>query len=331
VKLLRSRYLRLLLGVVISLVCIYLASQGVDYGSVWATLAETNGWWLGLAVLSVIVNTCGKAIRWKVLMGETGQRVHFLQALRLILIAQMLNNVIPIRVGDLSRAYLAGELGVSKSFVLGTVALEKVLDMVLYVALFLLLLLSMPVPEWVSKPAYVLIITACASLGVTIFLLWNRLHLVRVLEYLFRLLPNRIASTPSRMVAMIFESLSVLRNQRHNFWLLVWSLVVWGTATLTNYLILQALTMQLPAVSALFVLIVLMAGITLPSVPGRIGLFEYLCVLSLAVFAVDQTRALSYGVLLHAVVFVPPTVAGIVALWSSGKAMPLAQAQQSEP
>ena len=38
----------------------------------------------------------------------------------------------------------------------------------------------------------------------------------------------------------------------------------------------------------LLVLVVLQVGITLPSVPGRIGVFEYLCILSLAVFGVAQ-------------------------------------------
>jgi uncharacterized membrane protein YbhN (UPF0104 family) len=66
--------------------------------------------------------------------------------------------------------------------------------------------------------------------------------------------------------------------------------------------------------ATLLVLIGLMAGIAVPSVPGRIGIFEYICVLALAVFGIKQTQALTYGILLHAVVFLPVLVLGVLAL-----------------
>ena len=60
----------------------------------------------------------------------------------------------------------------------------------------------------------------------------------------------------------------------------------------------------------LLVLIALQAGISLPSIPGRFGIFEYICVLALGSFGVAQPLALSYGLLLHFVVLVPTTVLG---------------------
>ena len=94
--------------------------------------------------------------------------------------------------------------------------------------------------------------------------------------------------------------------------------MIWLAALATNQLILLALDLRLPWTASLMVLVVLQVGITLPSVPGRIGVFEYLCILSLAVFGVAQAPALTYGILLHVVVLVPTTLAGLAAIWLLG-------------
>jgi hypothetical protein len=57
---------------------------------------------------------------------------------------------------------------------------------------------------------------------------------------------------------------------------------------------------------------------SLPSVPGRIGIFEYLCVLALGVFNIPESTAFSYGILLHVVALLPQTVIGLVFLGIMG-------------
>lgn len=313
-----SRYGRIGLGVVISLGSIVLASRNVDYSQVWSSLARANSLWVGLALLSVIVNTLGKVVRWQLLMGEDGQVVSFGQALRILLIGQLVNNVMPARIGDLSRAYLMGELGLRKSFVLGTIVVEKMVDMLMYALLFGLLLPLMTVPEWVSRPAYVFFLIAGASIVGMLLIVWFRQPLIGLFERLTARLPATFRPRLLRSLHAGLASLTILRDGATSFRITIWSLLVWITAVLTNYLVLGALDLPPSLVSSIFVLIVLQAGISLPSVPGRIGIFQYLCVLALAVFAIDATNALSYGVLLHAIVFLPPMLAGIIALYGPG-------------
>jgi hypothetical protein len=57
------------------------------------------------------------------------------------------------------------------------------------------------------------------------------------------------------------------------------------------------------------------AVVPLPTTPGRVGLFHYLCVISLAIFGVTNQVALSYGLILHALVYLPMSVGGPLALW----------------
>jgi hypothetical protein len=73
--------------------------------------------------------------------------------------------------------------------------------------------------------------------------------------------------------------------------------------------------MSLPFVAALFLLAVLEVGVAVPSAPGKLGVFHYLCVLALGVFGVQRQEAIAYAVLLHVVVFVPPSLLGALFLW----------------
>jgi uncharacterized membrane protein YbhN (UPF0104 family) len=106
----------------------------------------------------------------------------------------------------------------------------------------------------------------------------------------------------------VLSSLGILQDHRGLFGLSFWSVVIWGTAVLTNHLTLLAFGINLPLTASLLILISLQVGITLPSAPGRVGIFEYICVLALSLFGVERHIALGYGFLLHGIVFLPTTL-----------------------
>jgi hypothetical protein len=66
---------------------------------------------------------------------------------------------------------------------------------------------------------------------------------------------------------------------------------------------------------ATFVLVVLQGGVAVPSTPGKIGVFQYLCVIALSVFGVPAATGFSYGVVLYALVVGTMVVWAAVVLW----------------
>jgi hypothetical protein len=94
-----------------------------------------------------------------------------------------------------------------------------------------------------------------------------------------------------------------------------WSLLVWFFGALTNLAVLRALELPPSMGVALLLLAVLQLGMAVPSLPGRIGVFEGVCVAVLALFGVHAELALACGLLLHAVVLLPPAALGAWWLW----------------
>jgi len=305
---------QIVLGVLVSALTLYLAVRHVDLAQVGQALRAARSGWVGLALLSVAVSILAKAYRWKLLLPD----VPFRRLLLALLAGAMLNYYLPARLGDFSRAYAAGEPGGGRARALGSVALEKIFDLVAYAMLFVLLLLLMPLPGWVSQSGLTAVLAALVGVAATILVAYQRGSFLKLFErWLSKFPPSWQRFAGSRLQAGL-DSLAALQGTRALVGLSFWSALIWLAALATNQLVLQALDLRLPWTASLLVLVVLQVGITLPSVPGRIGIFEYLCILSLAVFSVAQAQALTYGILLHAVVLLPTTLAGLVAIWLLG-------------
>jgi len=105
-------------------------------------------------------------------------------------------------------------------------------------------------------------------------------------------------------------SLVVVRRPRRLIGLIGWSLIVWLLSALTNHLAFLALELAMPVWAPLLLLVVLQVGVAVPSSPGRIGVFQYLTILTLALFSIEKEVALGYSVVLYLVVYAPIAVLG---------------------
>lgn len=54
-----------------------------------------------------------------------------------------------------------------------------------------------------------------------------------------------------------------------------------------------------------------------PSVPGKIGVFEYAVILALSLFDISKSQALSYGIMLHLVAYLPKILMGLIFISST--------------
>lgn len=239
-----------------------------------------------------------------------------------LMAGQTLNWFVPGRVGDLSRAYHIGGMGPGRSYVLGTVAVEKVFDLLSYAILFIAALLLIPLPGWIRDSGYTLTgITALITIGLIALALFPHWFLHQLERFSARL-PGRLRSITLPRVQSAISSLDVLQKRSEILKLAIWSALVWGTAILTNHLTALALDIHLPLTAALVVLVALQVGIIAPGVPGRIGVFQYICILVLALFQVDNSTGLSYGILLQAIVLVPATLVSLLFMGYMGIGSP---------
>ncbi len=301
-------------GLVLGSIFLYLSLRGIPLPQVWETLGRARWTWVLLALGGVALNNAAKVWRWRVLLASRREGVPFGLGLRAVLLGQMFNYLLPMRVGDLSRAYVAGVPQTGTVYALGTIALEKVLDTLMYALLFVLTALTLPLPDWVDNSGVTLAVFSVAGgLGAWLLARYSGPALSLVLR-IARILPPRLARRIEPRLEDALQTLDVVRSGRSLTLLASWSLLVWGSAVFPNWALLRALALPGGWSAAAAVLVFLQAVVSLPGVPGRVGVFQYACILSLALFGISETAAFSYGVLLQAVAVLPVVLGGVVSL-----------------
>jgi uncharacterized membrane protein YbhN (UPF0104 family) len=196
-------------------------------------------------------------------------------------------------------------------FILGTIALEKVLDMLSYALLFVYLILLIPLPGWVSSSGVTLLaLTGVLTLGVILLAVYPD-AISGFAGRMIKWLPARLQPNLAGWIQSGMQSLDVLRGSQNLLKLAFLSACIWGCAVWTIQLTAQSLSLGIPWSASIAVLVLLQAGISLPSIPGRIGIFQYLCIIGLGFFGIDQSIGLSFGILLQAIVLIPPTLVSL--------------------
>jgi uncharacterized protein (TIRG00374 family) len=314
----RSPLFRYFLGLMISLLTLYLALRNVEFEEFASAFRQALPHFIFFALISVGCNNLAKTFRWQTLLGPAGKPIPYWKLFLALMAGQTLNAIYPARMGDLSRALVIGQAGPGRVYTLGTVVIEKLLDMMAYAILFLLVILLMPLPAWINNSAYTLILVTILAAAATLMVALFPVRFTTFVGRLIQLLPDKISRYISDRLQYAVHSLDILQSRKGLARLTFWSAVIWGTAILNNHLTLLAMQIHLPIIASLLILVALQAGISIPSVPGSIGVFEFICVLALSVFKIEQASALSYAIILHILVFLPVTMIGLIAVWLFG-------------
>ena len=311
------RGLQVALGTGLSLVFLWLAFRDVPLSQVVATFSRADYRFVALALVLVLVSPLARAARWRLLYHPNQKGLSYLRLAEVLLISQMLNIiVVPARLGEVARIYFMGQTeSQSRARTLGTIAVEKWLDILMLLLLVLLVPVFVSLPPWFRDSRVTLAVFATAFLGLALTLSYGKDRLLTLVESVSRFLPEGWRARIHRATGLALGSLDVLRSPWVGFRLQGWSLLIWMLSILVNYIVFLALGLPLPFAAALFLLVVLEIGVAVPSVPGKLGIFHYLCTLALGVFGLEKGAALGYAVLLYFVVFVPPSLLGALFLW----------------
>jgi len=314
---LRER-LQILLGTAVSLGFLWLAFRRVDWAGMWRIIGHANIWLLAAALFTVIATTIIRAERWRLMFYPHHRRLRLHKLFSIFLVGQAINAVIPIRLGELARAFLVGEIEkVSKAQALWTTVLDKVFDSLTLLLFLLALSFVVPLPPWLRQAGWAL--SGGLALSLVLLILGTlyqdvALRLVSGLEVRH---PWFAWARLSHLLTTVFTSLRLVRTPALAIGLAGWSLAAFLVATATNSLAALALGIHLPFKGALLLLAVLQisAVVPIPTSPGRVGLFHYLCVITLGILGLQRDVALGYGLVLHVLTYLPIAVGGPIGMW----------------
>ena len=318
-------------------VLLFLALRGVDLDELWTALAGASYIWAIPLIVIILISHLLRAWRWQILLealpdhqhsSELG-KVSLKTAFLSVLIGYLINFLAP-RLGEVVRAgNLAKQEGIRFSGVLGTVVVERIVDVI--VLFFGVISLSfifsgqfaffqerilVPTLSLLEVISPIWVLVGLGGVCMVGYLAYRRINLSQ---------SKGLLKIRRRLVSIVtsFKDgiLTVLRAPKRVEFVLS-TMLMWVCYTFMAYLPLVMLgmhtTYQLDLSSAWSLMIFGAIGMAVPS-PGGTGSYHYVTKLVLVnLYMVDEASAVIYAVLNHGFHMIVYIVTGVLALLVQG-------------
>jgi uncharacterized membrane protein YbhN (UPF0104 family) len=287
------------LGLAVSL----LALAGVVW---WASkqeppeLPSTGGELAALvgAIALYALATVVRSERWQRLLVDEGARPHRSDTYALTCVGYMGNNVLPARAGDAIRMVLmAPRAATSKRTVVGTLLAERLLDIAVLVAIFVIVGYGLLGEVGADSVEIIALVAAgLAVAGLAVYLAVRRNE--RVMSFL----------TP------IASATLGLRRAHHGLLLLGMTVVIWGIEAGVWMAAAAAVGFGMDPIEGLYIVALASVFSLVPSGPAYAGTQDAAAILGIKALGGTGAQAVAYIVMLRFIIVVPITIVGLVLL-----------------
>ncbi len=323
-----------LLGLGVSLAALAVAVRGVRAPEMLAAIRQTHLGYVALAVGFNFLGLFARALSWHIILGR---KVPYTRAFWALNEGYLLNNILPLRLGEVGRAYLVSRgRPLRASQALSSVLVERLIDLCMIMGLLGVFLPIIADPDliWARQAALIwVMVTLLALIGLFV-VARSREPLLRLFRWGIGRVPrlaSRLERWEPRLGAFV-DGMAALRDGRRFVSAALCSAMAWGLAGLGTSMLLMSLPIRLNAsafVVGFFALVVNGLGASLPSAPASAGLFELSLVAALSVFQVDSSLAMTFALASHLVFFGLTSGLGAAALAREGESLAhLARAAQ---
>jgi hypothetical protein len=251
-----------------------------------------------------------RSSRWKLLLKQdTSLSSGFV--LKALVIGYMINNILPAKVGELARMeYIKRKKGIGRVFLLGTIFLERFIDVLIVIVLFCISML------FVENNEIILFQNRWIILLISLFLIAAVISIFqsdRIKKIVLKL-PAPVRGKIISLLDSFEKATGFVRNKNLLFSVTGLSLITWGLTLLNCFVISRGLNIDLPLHGYLFVIAAGVLGVVIPSTSGGLGVFHAITTGALILFDITPAKALAYSIIAHAFDFFPPIVLGLIIL-----------------
>ena len=298
---------------------LWLAFRNVALSDLLIYFSSMNYGWLPPYVMVVVVSHWARTERWLLLLKEEeGVAIKKKKLFTGVMLGYAVNYAVP-RLGEVSRCvYVAKKHNVSASALLGTVILERILDLICLAGIMLVvgfyLISDITILQNIFGDRIInylqnfytfqnIVKLIAAGLAVVGFF-WGVLKLADLLSYKYKWV-EKLYRRFQQLNRTLLDGLMSLRNV-DNWWLFaVWTGLIWIGYTLLMYLPFWMFDLQstynLTMLDAVSIMAIASIGIVIPS-PGGVGTYHYFVKQALLFLAsVPALTGLAYALVTHAV------------------------------
>lgn len=301
---------KFIIGSIISLLLLWVAIRKVNFHEFMEAITTAQVKYLIPAFLLTLVVCIFRSVRWRLLFSQI-KEIKTYNLFSVIMVGFLANNLLPARLGDVVMAYLIGKKeDISKSSALGTIFLDRILDVLTLIMFLTGTIIFNPFPIWVKRIVFIGMSLLLFLASITWIAVSKKDTFIRILQFFLKPLPFSLKTKILQLFNHFVDGLSVVKKFSILFKTLAVSIIVWFTLSLGVYLLFLAFDFSLSFGAALAVLTIVNLGLIIPSAPGFVGTFQFFCVAALGLFQIKESQALGFAVVYHLSQFLPTTLVG---------------------
>lgn len=297
---------------------IFVLSRIVSWEEMKTALASIKPATFALLFGIYLVSMLARAWGWQILLER---RVSLWRAMLGLNEGYLLNNILPLRLGEIGRAFLIGRrTGRGTLSTLSTVVVERAYDLAIAAGLLLSTLPFALKMDWARPAALVLLLIVIGALVFLYFAAHNR---VRLEAWLVKKL-GHIGLFNRFLLPMghsLLEGFAVLTRFEYFALSLFALLLSWGTALIRDYIILQNLAPGAPLWWAMLTMSVANLGGALPSMMASLGTFEGAATGAMVLIGAKPEVGLVYAIIVHVIHLVSSSIIGLIGIMQEGQSL----------
>ena len=310
------------IGFAISLGILFLAFHRIDFRLLLESLQGANYLYLFPIVVIIFLSMALRALRWGYLLRPI-KKIGFLNLFAGILIGFMANNVLPVRMGEIVRAYIIGRSErIRKTASFATVVVERLFDGFTVLALLVVVLTFIQLPpeniyfkRGLQLGGYITMGLYGFSFVILFIIQTQTRWFLKIALFFTRPFPMRVTKNGISVIKSFKEGLVSVQSTKIMVIAFLYSIVIWATFAYSIYLIGLAFGLKLSLSAVVTVLLAICLAMMIPSTPGYVGPYHASVAYALVLYGVPLERALSLSLVFHATNFIPITLAGFLYLW----------------
>jgi glycosyltransferase 2 family protein len=316
--------IKLGLALAVGAVFVALVMRGIDLGATVRALSAVSWSVVATYVVVLAISHVFRSWRWAYLLRPIGVRLNLLPLFAVSSVGFMAIQALPVRLGEFVRPYFVVRTGQSRmSAVLGTVAVERIVDGLLISIIFFITYLvsdrgtwspELIVGAWISLVGFVV---ALLFLAAALRFPERAVNTALALTLLPRFAPALAHKIHDKLGALI-QGFRALAEPRDLAVFLLQSVLYWGANGFGMWVLAQGMDLPISLVAAYAAMSFTGVLISLPNAPGLVGQFHFGVVAALAAYlpgdVATRSVALAYATLLHGIQFIWYTVVGFAAL-----------------
>lgn len=305
---------KLLVGIAISAVFVYLSLRGVDYSAVIKEFENPNYIFLipafGITILILFL----RSVRLALLLSPL-ERIEQKRMLPITCTGNMFTILIPMRLGEIVRSYLiSSKSSIPMASSLSIIFMERVFDLSALLLIMLYVILSFELPVYIVGAGYGLFVSFLVFLLIILFLYHRREFSMRLLRPFIRGLSVNMQDKVLGLISTFIDGFFIIGSFRRTLFIFVISFLIWTVAVIGFYPMLYLLNLKLPLISAFVIMVFVAAGVSIPTAPGFLGNYQFSCILALSFFNIPKDTALAFSIVTYLIGIVSPILLGLLFL-----------------